>query len=474
MPSAANTTPLATRLLLGAANLASLSWPIAARLFPERLEIDTNRSLWITQAGPYHPLPALDRSIDADVAIIGGGFTGTSTAYHLSQQFPNRRIVLLEAATLGNGASGRNGGMVLNWVNGFGDDDLELTRRIYALTSQGIREIATRIEQHGLDVDLRLDGTLTVLTDAQRAEAAHASVEVHQSLGIPERFIDAETLARELHLEGTYGAVLDPGTGQMNGAQLTRGLRPVLQQQGVMIYEGTPVLKVSEGTTITLTTPQGEVRAKAMVLATNGYTGKLGYFRDAVLPLHSHVMASEALTAEQQKTLGWNTYAGYSDDLDRISYSVMTRAGHLVFGGGSNDSYDYLFRNRTAYPGSPERAMHGFAAMQETLQTYMPGTNGLLMPHRWTGTLAITLDRKPLIGVRGEAHNIYYGLGYSGHGVTLANVVGRILADLYAGNDDEWRTFPFINSRYARIPPEPFRWMGYQFFTRLTGKSPRI
>ena len=474
MSPASNKTPLATRLLLGAASAASLSWPVAARLFPERLEVDDNRSLWIEQAGPYQPLPSLERIIDADVAIIGGGFTGTSTAYHLSQRLPHKRIVLLEEPTLGNGASGRNGGMVLNWVNGFGDDDPELTQRIYTLTSQGIRDIEAMILQHRLEVDLRLDGTLTVITDPQRAEAAHAAVQSHNALGILERFIDRDSLDSALRLQGVYGAVLDPDTGQMNGAQLTRGLRPVLQQQGVEIYEKTPVLKINEGTIITLTTPNGEVRAKAIVLATNGYTGKLGYFRDAVLPLHSHVMATEALSAEQQAALGWHAYAGYSDDLDRISYSTMTRNGHMVFGGGSNASYDYLFRNRTAFPDSPASVLRGFPAMAKTLHTYMPASRDLPMPYRWTGTLAITLDRKPLIGVRGDARNVYYALGYSGHGVTLANIAGRILADLYQGNDAAWRDFPFVNSRYARIPPEPFRWLGYQFFTRLTGKSPRV
>ena len=474
MSSASNQTPLSTRLLLGAARAASLTWPLAARLFPDRLEVDDNHSLWIAQAGPYQALPPLERTIEADVAIIGGGFTGTSTAYHLSQRLPHKRFVLLETATLGNGASGRNGGMVLNWVNGFGDEDPELTKRIYALTSQGIRDIAALIERHQLNVDLRLDGTLTILTDHQRAEAAHADVEAHQALGIPEQFIDAATLASTLGLQGAHGAVLDPGTGQMNGAQLARGLRPVLQQQGVDIYEGTPVLKVVEGSTITLTTPNGEVRAKAIVLATNGYTGALGYFRDAVLPLHSHVMATAPLSAEQQAALGWRAYAGYSDDFDRISYSTLTRSGNLVFGGGSNESYDYLFRNRTAYPGSPTAVRRGFAAMEKTLHDYMPASRGLSIAHRWTGTLAITLDRKPLIGVYGDARNIYYALGYSGHGVTLANVAGRILADLYEGNDAAWRDFPFVNGPYACIPPEPFRWLGYQFFTRVTGKSPRV
>lgn len=467
-------TPLSTQLLLGAAQVASLTWPIAAKLIPERLEIDDNQSVWIAQAGPYSPTKPLQNDIDVDVAIIGGGFTGTSTAYHLSQRFPNKRIVLLEASTVANGASGRNGGMILNWINGFGDDDPALTKRIYDLTSGGIRDIAALIERHNLDVDLRLDGTLTLLTDSARAEAAHADIEVHNAIGVPDQFIDARTLSSQLRIEGVYGAILDPGTGQINGAQLVRALRPILEQQGVEIYEKTPVLKVQEGATHLLTTPNATIRAKAIVLATNGYTGKLGYFRDAVLPLHSHVFATAPLSEAQRESLGWRRYAGYSDDLDRISYSSLTRDGRMIFGGGSNASYSYVFRNRTAYPGGPAAAPRAFSAMQETLGDYIPASRSLPIAQRWTGTLAITLDRKPLIGVRGEHKNVYYGLGYSGHGVTLANVAGRILADLYAGDDDQWRTMPFVNSRYARIPPEPFRWLGYQFFTRLTGKSPRV
>lgn len=467
--------PLMTQLLLGAARTASLTWPLASRLLPERLEVDDNQSLWIEQAGPYKANAPLREDIDVDVAIIGGGFTGTSTAYHLSQRFPNKRIVLLEAKTLANGASGRNGGMVLNWVNGIEDsDDPELTRRVYDLTRRGIRDIITMIERHKLDVDYRLDGTLTVLTDPQRAEASHQQVEANNALGIPEAFVDAATLRSQLNLNGVYGAVLDPETGQMNGVQLVRELRPILEAQGVEIYENTPVERITEGTTLTLSTAEHTIRAKAVVLATNGYTGKLGYFNDAVLPLHSHVYATAPATPAQKAALGWNQYAGYSDDLDRISYSTMTRDGHIVFGGGSNASYAYLFRNRTAYPGTPISARRAFTTIEQTQHKYLPATRDLPVTKRWTGTLAITLDRKPLIGVRGEARNIYYALGYSGHGFTLANIAGRIIADMYADNLDEWKTFPFINTPHLRIPPEPFRWLGYQMFTRLTGKSPRV
>jgi glycine/D-amino acid oxidase-like deaminating enzyme len=405
------------------------------------------------------------------LAIIGGGFTGVSTAYTFSQRYPEKRVVLLEAKSLANGASGRNGGMLLNWITGDIDHSPEMTQRIYQATSAGIQSILRLIERHQLDVNYRCDGTITVYTDARRAEAAHAEAEFHQQLGIPSQFLDSAALKNQLDVQGVHGAVLDPHTGQINGAQLVRGLRPILLERGVEVYEGTPVLKIREGSTITLTTPEGEILAKAIVLATNGYTGKLGYFRDALFPLHSHVFATAPLSAEQQAHIGWRAFAGYSDDLDRIAYSSITNDGHIIFGGGSNDSYAYLFKNRTIFPGSTEKA---YQTIQRTMYGYLPKSEPLPIAYRWSGILGITLNRVPLMGVRGEGRNVYYAIGYNGHGVTLANMAGEVLTDMYSGDDEKWRALPFYQPPYTPLPSEPFRWLGYQMFTRLTGRSPRI
>jgi gamma-glutamylputrescine oxidase len=350
----------------------------------------------------------------------------------------------------------------------------EMMRRIYDTTQAGIEMIVGIIREHSLPVSYRCDGTLTLYTDAARAEHGHEDVERLNTVGIPLRFLSREALKQEFDVSNTYGAALDPNSGQINGAQLTRCLRPVLARQGVEIYEQTPVLKIREGATVTLTTSEGEVTAKAIVLATNAYTLKLGYFRDALFPLHSHVFATAPLSQEQLESIGWKGYAGFSDDLDRISYSSLTNEGNIVFGGGSNQSYAYLFRNKTAFAGTPHSAQKSFDKMAETMQTYLPASRNLPVAHRWTGTLGITLNRNILMGVRGENRNVFYSIGYNGHGVTLANLAGKALTEMYSGDDEAWRGLPFYQADYARIPPEPFRWLGYQFFTRLTGRSPRL
>jgi glycine/D-amino acid oxidase-like deaminating enzyme len=455
-------------MLMRAAGVAALfgypnSW--------ERREIDENQSLWASYTPDYAANPSLRKDISADLCIIGGGFTGVSTAYHFSQRYPDKRIVLLEAKKLANGASGRNGGMMLNWVNGIDDHSDAMTTRIYETTNAAIDMIVGIIDRHNLDVSFRRDGSMTAFTDPARADNAARYAERLQSLGIPMQFLSGDDLRKSVDLQGVYGATLDPNEGQINGAQLIRAMKPVLVERGVEIYENTPVTRIQEGEIITVSTADAEVKAAAIVLATNAYTGKLGYFRKAVFPLHSHVFATAPLSEEQRAAIGWRAYSGYSDDLDRISYSSMTREGHMVFGGGSNRSYDYLFNNRTAYPGTAQKA---FDAMRATMLEYLPSAADLPITHRWTGTLAISLHRNCSIGVRGDHRNVYYGLGYSGHGVTLANLAGKIITDIYSGDNGAWRDLPFINAGFASVPLEPFRWIGYQAMTRLTGKSPRV
>jgi glycine/D-amino acid oxidase-like deaminating enzyme len=285
--------------------------------------------------------------------------------------------------------------------------------------------------------------------------------------GIPARFVASGAL----RIAGARGAILDPLAGRLNGFALLQAMRPALAAQGVVVHEHTPVLRIREGPTITLTTPGGEVRAGAVVLATNAYTPALGYFRSRILPLHSHVVATAPLPPDMWDRIGWEQWDGFTDDLDRIAYASRTLGGRLVFGGGGNPAYGYRFGGAVTFP---DREGHpAWAFVTEVMRRYFPGLDDTPIVDRWSGTLAITLDRVCTMGVRGAHRNVYYALGYSGHGVALALLAGRVLADLHEGNHEAWRDLPFYQRRLRPMPPEPLRWLAYQAYTRLTGRSPR-
>jgi gamma-glutamylputrescine oxidase len=368
---------------------------------------------------------------------------------------------------LGNGASGRNGGLVLNGIT-VKDVDPDLVAKEHAVTCGAIDAIEAIIKEHSLNVRFRRDGCLHVSTTREAADAAQAMTEQLVARGLPLKFLTGDALP--LKLRGAHGAVLDPTEGLLVGVDLIRGLRPVLVARGVQIYEGTRVTRIREGATIEIETAGGTVHAHAVVIATSGYSPRLGYFSTGLLPVISHVIATEPLPAKLRAELGFDNVVGFFDDSPRLAYCSIDPAGRVVFGGGTTAAYAYQFGNATAYRA--ERNDSAERALRTMLTNYIPELADVPIAHRWSGPLDLTLVRHCAVGVMGDEKNVFYGVGYSGHGITLANLAGRVIADLYAGNHEPWRDKAFYMRRPAGIPPEPFRWLGYHAYTKLTGKSP--
>lgn len=425
-----------------------------------RLGIDVNTSAWLEALPVRTAYPALSERVDADVVIVGAGLTGLSTAYQLSARHPNRRIVVLEAREVANGASGRNGGMVLNIVAGSYPSDETAARRQYDATRAAMDLIEAMIDDNGLDVPFRRLGCAEVFTDETRLEEAAEEVRFKNRIGIDAELLEGDALAARLDMRGAKAAVFDPHAAQINSARLLRALAPVLVERNVLLFENSPVVRLREGPTIVATTPGGEVHAKALVLATNGYSPALGRFGDKMFTLNSHLLATAPVEH------GMNV-AGMEDDRDRLTYASFTEERRVVFGGGSNDAYRYVYGNRAGYY---EPSPRSFPAIEGQLDKYFPAIAKAPITHRWAGPLAVTATRVPVIG---HEDNVFFGFGYSGCGVALAALAGRIIADLYDGNPEPWSHLAFVGRQPAWIPPDPFRYLGYVAYTRLTGRSPR-
>ncbi|MBI4514244.1 MAG: FAD-dependent oxidoreductase [Deltaproteobacteria bacterium] len=397
----------------------------------------------------------LKGSHKADIVILGGGFTGLSSAYHLSRTFPNRKIVLLEGACCGYGASGRNGGFCDAGVPGLrrytesaGPD---LGRKAFDLTLFGIEQIRRLATEHGVQCDFEENGMLEAAVDDDQARQLEAHQATYKAMGLDATLVQGKDLEAEVRSPRYVAGLKFPYGGIVNPAKLARGMKRVVEDGGVEVRERTLVLRVEPGKLHRVETEMGEIRAPVLVLGLNGYSPKLGFFADRVLPLCSYVIATEPLSPAQWESIGWQHRQGVADMRVLFDYQRPTADGRIVIGGSDAPYY----ANDALSSGNYKPALE---VLTESLFTTFPQLEGLRIDHAWGGTMGFTMDFTPSVGVTGEHKNIFYGVAYNGEGVAFAQTAGRIIAELMSGvESDLTRLFvvnhriPYLGPRYTRI-----------------------
>jgi gamma-glutamylputrescine oxidase len=451
-------------VVLGAAGLNELS----PKIWPEPIVFEPNQSYWARSQPPQNP--PLAENITADVVVLGGGFTGLSSAYYIRTRSPQKRVVLLEAKGCGNGASGRNGAMVLNLT----DDrymqlgpDSAADKRIYDLTAQNIQTLSKLSAMTGIDCELETNGALQVLNTSDDVRDARSYVSAARSAGMPVEFWNKPQVAEAIGTDLYEGAFFDPNGGHIHPMKLVQVWKAAAQSVGVEIYENTVVTNIEEGREHVVHTMSGlAVKAKSLVLATNAFTSRLGYFRNSIVPVHEYVAMTRPLNDQQLARIAWKRRAPFNDSRTEVIYLGLTRDNRIHIGGGSPS---YFFNNGAGDPNEPARH---YAYLQRELVRLYPALEGVEFEAMWSGMVDWSLNEAPSVGCTGKYKNIFYGLGYSGHGVNLTSVFGRIIADLQAGREEPWKPFPFLNASLDYIPNEPLRWLGAKTslaWYRLTG-----
>jgi gamma-glutamylputrescine oxidase len=440
--------------IVGAAGVNSLA-PI---VLPEEMVFAPNHSHWAKALPPANP--PLHADLEADVVVIGGGFTGLSTALHLRKDPANKKVVLLEASACGNGASGRNGAMLLTltedrYMQWSGDPALD--KKVYDLTVDNIRVLGELSTATGIDCELEQKGALQVCNTPEIAAAARVTIDNFRSAGFPFEFWDAEQTAAAIGTSVYKGAFYDPNSGQVHPGKLVRMMKAATESAGVEIYESTPVTHIEEGAVHTLTTANGRtVRAKALVLATNAFTSKLGYLRRVVTPISNYVGITAPLNRQQLDEVGWRSRIPFNDCRTEVYYFGLTQDNRIHIGGGP---VDYSFNN--GLRDRADSARHSQLLHEEMVRIY-PKLTGVPFETTWGGWVDMSLDGSPAVGQMGKHKNVFYGIGFSGHGMNLTSVFGRILADLVAGRGERWSWLPYLNHLPPYAPNEPFRWLGVQ------------
>jgi glycine/D-amino acid oxidase-like deaminating enzyme len=407
----------------------------------------------------WTPKEMLDRDLQVDVAIVGGGYTGLWTAYYLAKADPSLRIAVLESEVVGFGASGRNGG----WCSAIFPTSL---RKIASTTSRDaavrmqramndtVAEIQTVVAAENIDCDLRAGGYLSVARNPAQWTRAQNEVAGWREWGFGDdhmRLLEPEELTDRVRMADALGATFTPHCAALQPAKLVRGLADAARAAGVQIYEGTRVRRIG---TRMLETDRGRVTADVVVRATEGYTAQLEGARRDLVPMYSLMVATAPLPDAVWEEIGLADRATFSDKRHLRIYGQRTADGRLAF-GGRGAPYHFASTVKPEFDNDP--GVH--AMLRRILVELFPNIRGVDFTHAWGGNLGIPRDWYPSV-TYDRATGFAQAGGYVGDGVATSNLAGRTLAAEILDQDAEIRSLPWVGRRSPKWEPEPLRWLG--------------
>ena len=423
---------------------------------------DAGRSWWLRDAlaDPSlvgEPAPPLDTDTSADVVVLGGGYTGMWTALQLKDRDPGLDIVILEQDICGGGPSGRNGGFVNSWWSGlphvceaFGD---EAALRLCRMGEDSVHAIGAFCAANDIDAWFAADGDLGFATSkAQIGEWADI-VMAAERLGIADQFHLLTTPESRAIVDSPvfFGGVKTTHGATVQPARLALGIRRVLQEKGVRIYEGSPVTRFGQGDPAIAQTPGGSVRAGQAIIALNAWASHWKAFRRAITVRGSYIVLTEP-APEKLEALGWTDGSGLWDYRAALHYVRTTPDGRIAFGvGGMQPNLARHIGPRFAWDEPAIRV-----AIND-LHRMFPTFQDVPLAAAWGGPIDVAGSHFPFFGTMGAAGNIHYGLGFTGNGVGPAHLGGRILAARTLHTDDEALKLPIVDLEPMKFPPEPIR-----------------
>ncbi|HET8565912.1 MAG TPA: FAD-dependent oxidoreductase [Solirubrobacterales bacterium] len=422
----------------------------------------TRLGYWIEEAGEVESRPPLAAALEADVLVVGGGYTGMWTAWYARQLEPEARVVLLEAEPVcGHGPSGRNGGFcnamwfsLASMCDRWGADGALATAHA---AQEAVGRIERFCDEQGVDAWFRPAGYVQVSTAPAHDGSWQRALDACRELGVPEmlRPLSEEDVAERCQSPAFRAGAVSPTSATVQPARLALGLRTKLLEAGVEIFEGSPVRSFGQtGEAVEAKTATGSVRAGRGVLAIGSAAkGRHGPLRGRLTVASSHIVLTEPVP-DVLEQIGWTGGDCITDSRSLLHYFRTTEDGRIAFGwGGGRIALGARTRGRAEIDAAV------IAAAAEDLHAYFPALRGRRITHAWGGPIDASPTHLP--AVRSLAgRRAFVAAGYTGNGVGPSNMVGRTLASLVLGKEDDHTRLPFVDTHTPRLPPEPFHWLG--------------
>ena len=420
-----------------------------------------NTSLWVDSKLSREPFTIgseLQGDTQADVVIVGGGYTGLWTAYYLNKIDPGLDIYIVDARYPGFGASGRNGG----WVSALFPAHLsalarassrEEAVRMHQSMVHNVGEIGAVISEHGWNVDWAHGGTVVAARTPIQRERALTEVREMQSWGLGDDlvFLDREETLQQLAATEVLGGTFTPHCAAINPYLLVRELANYLSQRKVTFFVNSPVTEMSPGI---VRTRIGSVRAPVTIRATEGYTRTIHGQKRTLAPVYSLMIATEPLTETQISEIGLSNRQTFSDYRNLIVYGQRTADNRIAFGGRGAP---YFYGSRIT--DSQDRNIKVHRELWQTLTDMFPVLRSSRVTHTWGGPLGVARDWWASCGFDRMTGEGWSG-GYVGDGVGTSHLGGKTLAHLITATESPLTSLPWVGHHSPDWEPEPLRWLG--------------
>jgi glycine/D-amino acid oxidase-like deaminating enzyme len=427
---------------------------------------------WLDQPERPRARPALEGDENADLLVVGGGFTGLWAAIHAKEDDPGRDVVLLEAETVASGASGRNGGFadpslthgLHNGLHHF-PDEMDAIEKLGEENYQGY---LAALERHGIDARLEQTGTLSVATAPYQVESLREYLATLQQFGQQADWLDRDAVRAQL-ASPTYeagvwrrtGAIVDP-------ARVVWGLYDAALRLGVRVYERSQVEKLRvSGTEMEVCTSGGRVRANKVVLATNAFRSPLRRMRRSTIAVWDYALMSEPLSLAQLQSIGWEQRQGTGDSGNQFHYYRLTTDNRILWGG-----YDAIYHFGDRIHPDHQQRRASFEGLSRSFFATFPQLEGLRFTHSWGGPIATTTRFCMDLGTAYK-RRVSWATGYTGLGVVASRFGARVALDLVDRPDAPHLALRFVRKRPFPWPPEPIRSLAVEVTQRALAKADR-
>ncbi len=399
---------------------------------------------------------------NADLTVVGGGYTGLWTAICAKERDPSRDVVLLEGDTVGWGASGRNGGFVeASLTHGVANGQERFRKELPALEAMGLASldaIEATIARYGIDCDWERTGVIDVATQPHLVADLEEDAEHLRILGQEITFLDRDAMQAEIH-SPTYEAGLwrKGRAALVDPARLVWGMKAVAEQLGVRIYEHSRATDLErDGVGIKVSTGLGHVRSGRVALGTNAYPPLVKSMKHFIVPVYDYVLVTEPLTPTQLASVGWLQRQGLSDNTNQFHYYRLTEDNRILWGG-----YDALYYFGGKVDPRLEQRPETWLKLSEHFFTTFPQLEGISFTHAWGGAID-TCTRFCVFWGTAMGGKVAYAAGYTGLGVGSSRFGAEALLDLLDGRNTPRTQLEFVQKRPIPFPPEPLRYAGIQ------------